>query len=641
MKIRMGRPELAFAATLAAYLVADYFEIPGSGFLYLAVVILAFFVAVRIARVTTKDILWRLRNRLAVAYFFIAVVPIVLITTLAIVGATLMAGQISLYLLTSEFDRRTAALRGSLEFIARNPTPQALGGIGGYLRNRYPGVEVAVEAKDELRRWPESSTLAPPATMPEGHGLILRDNLLYAWARVTGREGTVTALMPVTHDYLGELAPDIGVSTVTTRFDGGGPKPVLHDIDNPSAPPSHNRLPPPVNRFDAQFPWFTELYVVSWEKPTEVKSGVLLSITTRLSAVSRVVLAQRVNVSDDILSIVFTSIAVIFVLAEIVALLIGISLTRTITGTVHNIYEGTLHISGGDFSHRIPARGRDQLTELAVSFNDMASNMERLLAGEKERERLQAELEIAREVQNQLYPKKLPQVPSLRLTAACDPARMVSGDYYDYQQLEGNRVAIAIGDVAGKGISAALLMATIQSSFRTQVRRSLEMAAAATGGPGVSVISTAPLVTQLNQQLFADTAPEKYATFLHAVYEESTSTLTYTNAGHLPPILVRKGAVSRLDVNGMVVGAFPFARYDESHLKLESGDLLVFFTDGISEPENAYGEMFGEERLEEMVARNAHLPEQEIIKMVSEAVLQWTGSSELQDDMTLMLLRRV
>ena len=129
----------------------------------------------------------------------------------------------------------------------------------------------------------------------------------------------------------------------------------------------------------------------------------------------------------------------------------------------------------------------------------------------------------------------------LLLTAVCNPARLVSGDYYDYQQVGDSSIAIVIGDVAGKGISAALLMATVQSSFRAQLRGSLERAA----GPGNdemrASVSTSRVVSHLNQQLYADTAPEKYATFFLGVYDETTSTLTYTNAGHLPPILLREG----------------------------------------------------------------------------------------------------
>jgi sigma-B regulation protein RsbU (phosphoserine phosphatase) len=230
-------------------------------------------------------------------------------------------------------------------------------------------------------------------------------------------------------------------------------------------------------------------------------------------------------------------------------------------------------------------------------------------------------------------------MPTLRITAMWDPARMVSGDYYDYQLLGPTKVSVVVGDVAGKGISAALLMATVQSSFRSQLRSSLEYAATSGGGSSPVAISTAHLVSSLNQQLHAHTAPEKFSTLFFGIYDEPSRTLSYTNAGHLPPILIRTGSCRRLNVNGMVVGAFAQATYDSSELRLEPGDLLVFFTDGITEPEDAYGEMFGEDRLTDLLIKNAALDDTELVRLIVRSVRQWTGSAELQDDMTLLLIR--
>ena len=185
-----------------------------------------------------------------------------------------------------------------------------------------------------------------------------------------------------------------------------------------------------------------------------------------------------------------------------------------------------------------------------------------------------------------------------------------------------------MGDVAGKGISAALLMATVQSSFRSRIQNH-------TGHLCVSEV-----VTELNKQLYANTAPEKFSTFFLGIFDEETSNLRYTNAGHLPPILIRNGEASLLAVDGMVVGAFPFAQYGESSIILEPKDLLLLYTDGISEPQNDYDEMYGEDRLIELVKKNAHLSDAGIINAVMEAVRQWTGSDELQDDMTLLIARR-
>jgi sigma-B regulation protein RsbU (phosphoserine phosphatase) len=275
----------------------------------------------------------------------------------------------------------------------------------------------------------------------------------------------------------------------------------------------------------------------------------------------------------------------------------------------------------------------------------MTENLERLLVVAKEKERLQSEVEIAREVQSQLYPRVVPQTRTLRLTAVCHPARMCSGDYYDYEVIRDSQVALAIGDVAGKGISAALLMATLQSSLRSQLQSALEIAASAGNGGGsnslLPLLSTSHLVSRLNNQLHAYTSPEKYATFCFGIFDEPTGIFTYTNAGHLPPLLVRAGVAERLDVNGTVVGAFPFAKYDESRIELKSSDLLVCYTDGITEPENEYGEMFGEDRLIDLIARSSHLNDEQIIEVVLDSVREWTATDELQDDMTVLLARRV
>jgi sigma-B regulation protein RsbU (phosphoserine phosphatase) len=402
-------------------------------------------------------------------------------------------------------------------------------------------------------------------------------------------------------------------------------------------------LPPPINRFDLDVPWFSLLRVIDWNHPESTRSAMLLA-HTRLSALYDILLSEKLDVVQGTVLIFFYGVSIAFLVVGIIGLMIGVSLTRTITGAVHGLYEGTQRVMRGDFSHLIAVSGRDQLADLSSSFNSMTQNLERLLAVAKEKERLQAEIEIAREVQDQLYPKTAPTLKTLHIIGMCHPARMVSGDYYDYQALPGDRLAIAIGDVAGKGISAALLMATIQAALRMELRTSLELvgelAAPAHRPVNGNRMSTAQMVSDLNQQLYATTSAEKYATFCFALYDEESGTVTYTNAGHLPPILIRNGTATSLDVNGTVVGAFPFSKYDESQIQLQSGDLLVCYTDGITEPENEYGEMFGEERLIELVSKNADREDTKIIETVMEAVRQWTNAPELTDDMTVVIARK-
>jgi len=270
----------------------------------------------------------------------------------------------------------------------------------------------------------------------------------------------------------------------------------------------------------------------------------------------------------------------------------------------------------------------------------MTENLQNLIVVAKEKERMQSELEIAREVQNQLFPKAVPAVANMELAGVCHPARMVSGDYYDFLCMQDFCVAMAIGDVAGKGISAALLMASIQSIMRTQLS-SIVSELAQSRGIAHRAFSTAQMVGLLNKQLFASTSLEKFATFYFGVYDPPTATLRYTNAGHLPPILVRDGSPQLLEVTGMVVGAFPFSTYEEKSVELRAGDLLVAYTDGIVEPEDVYGEMFGEERLIDLLLTHKERAIEEIIARVMEAVRQWTGTPELQDDMTMLVMRRI
>jgi sigma-B regulation protein RsbU (phosphoserine phosphatase) len=386
-------------------------------------------------------------------------------------------------------------------------------------------------------------------------------------------------------------------------------------------------IPPQANGFDREVEWLAQIKVADWNRPGQTQSRSLV-VVTRPSALKDAIFGEEFDAGQASLWI-FAIVAILFLIVELVSLVLGISLTKTITGSVHNLYEGTRKITAGDFSHRIQVRGSDQLAALSSSFNSMTENLERLFAVEKEKERLTSELAIATEVQSQLFPKAMPELKTMRLTGVCKPARMVSGDYYDYFHLHETKIALALGDVAGKGISAALLMAAIQSIMRTHMNHS----------DVDGCLSTARVVSLLNRQLYASTSPEKYATFFFGIYDEESRVLSYTNAGHLPPILISGGAATLLEVTGTVVGAFPMVKYVEKQVLLKEGDLLVAYTDGIEEPENEYGEQFGEDRLKDMLIRNQHLELSMLIAKVMDAVVEWTSAPEMPDDMTMLVAK--
>ncbi|MCE5306063.1 MAG: SpoIIE family protein phosphatase [Acidobacteriales bacterium] len=601
---------------------------------------------VRLAHYLIKKAIWRLRNRLVVCYILIGVVPLVLVVVLAGLGIWLMAGQVAIYLVTSELNHRIRGMDAPAMGLLALPSQEREGRLrwmAPYIESLFPNVEYYVRGEREFRYPEESSLDAPPEGWGHARGLMLKQGRIYAWTHGHRGNSEVVLAALLNRESLDGLVPSLGevtlliprslTGTENGARQGGATRRPRADIGDQPQP---ERLPPPVNRLDIPVSWATDIPIATWDKPGQTVTG-MLKVSTRPSAVLRTVLIQKSQLFSGMLPVFIVFAAVAFLIVELIALIIGTSLTRSITGAVHNLYRGTSRVRHGDFAHRIEVRGNDQLAELGRSFNRMTEDLERLLAVAKEKERLQSEIEIAREVQNQLFPKSVPETKHLQITARCSAARMVSGDYYDYQPLTESKIALAFGDVAGKGISAALLMATVQSSFRTQIHACLEAA-----GPKANEnVSTSKLVSHLNQHLHMHSAPEKFSTFFFGVYDDAASTLTYTNAGHLPPILLRGGEATRLEVNGIVVGAFPFAQYSEDRVRLQSGDLLACFTDGVTEPENEYGEMFGEDRLIEVLARNSERETGEVIDAVIHAVHEWTGSPELQDDMTLLLARRV
>jgi sigma-B regulation protein RsbU (phosphoserine phosphatase) len=667
---RLGKLDKAFLILLLIYIVllllvpANFFL----GLLELVLFVLGAWLLLRLTRIGLRKAIWRLRNRILVTYVLIAVVPILLILTLAGLGTWVLAGQMAVYLARSELDRRVASMQAAVETLLHtNPMirVETLRRTGEIYGERFPRLLLMIDDHGNLLHWPaEPAIRVAPKAEETSSGVAVHDGRFYAWAQISKDGMRFIAATPLTRRYLSEMVPGFGdiylvqvsadrnkegIKITNPNFkrsgaDYGDQKVELLPSGREAPGPA---LPPPVNSFDLDVRWIYPLPVKDWLVPERTDTA-LMVVRTRYSAILNIILSQKVDLLQGLIPIAFLVVSIAFLVVELIALIIGVSLTRTITGAVHSLYEGTQRVMKGDFSHRISVSGRDQLADLSKSFNSMTENLEKLLIVAKEKERLQAELALALEVQEQLYPKTAPIFKTIRVTGMCQPARMVSGDYYDYQKLSPNRLAFAIGDVAGKGISAALLMAGIQSAMRMELRASFEIGPGEIGtepGPPSARangfrLSTARLVSELNQQLHATTSPEKFATFCIALYDDETGMLTYTNAGHLPPILIHNGTASPLDINGTVVGAFPSSKYDESKVELRAGDLLVCYTDGITEPENEYGEMFGEDRLIELVSKNADRDDHRLIEVVMDAVRQWTGSPELSDDMTVLLARK-
>jgi sigma-B regulation protein RsbU (phosphoserine phosphatase) len=250
---------------------------------------------------------------------------------------------------------------------------------------------------------------------------------------------------------------------------------------------------------------------------------------------------------------------------------------------------------------------------------------------------MEREVEIAQAVQLRLFPQTAPNAPGLDCHGVCRPVRGVAGDYYDFLQLGPGRLGIAVGDVAGKGISAALLMASLQASLRSYA--------------SVSRDGMAAVTREMNGQLFALTEPTRFATLFWGIYDEGRRTLTYVDAGHDPPFLLRSAfgdspaapqkpsAVERLTIGGLPLGAFSGSEYREATVDLEAGDVIAIYTDGITETTNAAEEEFGEGRFERLLRENAHRSAADLCRVILESVDGFRAEGLQQDDMTLLIAR--
>lgn len=670
LKLFVKRLGIPGSMSLVGSLIVFLLVIVGSGVAaFIAIFITIPFLlwlAIRLFLQARRRTLWSVRNRLLFVYGLFGALPLLLVVTFIGLGLYIFTNELAIYLASSALDRQLNIFNAAVDALERQaPDQRANSGpeIAKAFNRVMPDMVVYVNDSTGSHCYPAS---AQPLTLPRGwknaHGLIVVHHRFYGWTHHLRDGEEFTALAPLTNQLIQQLVPNLGEIAIienpveSDRKDSepkdrkdvaaAGSLEVKQvsrrkdpDFVTVTAGPSKASaaMPPAWNRFDIPIIIPSTQVHYHLENPNQPFNGVL-SVRSRPSAVLKTFFSGS-EVIRDVLFDSLLAIAILFLIVELIAIWIGVSLSRRITGAVSQLYEGTRRVISGDFRHRIPVRDSDQLGELAQSFNQMTGNLERLLVVEKEKERLQTEVEIAREVQSQLYPKAAVPTCGLKLTVRCDPARMVSGDYYDYVQVSRDKIMFAMGDVAGKGISAALLMATLQAALRAQINAYTPVRE--TECSEEPQIHVAALVSKLNRQIFAHTSPEKYATFFFGVFDEVSCSLTYTNAGHLSPLLFRNDQVITLDSNGTVVGAFPFAKYDESCLIFKPNDLLVCYTDGITEPENAYGEMFGEERLIALVQKHKHQDDDQIVDTILDAVRGWTGTPELHDDMTLLLARHV
>jgi phosphoserine phosphatase RsbU/P len=647
-------------------------------------------------------LLWRLRNRLIVTYVFMGVIPLVLLATLAVTTFYLLAGQFATFVVTTGLDMELKGLKTANTAIAhelalhleRNDKAE-FGTLGRLRQSEKTWADRQVCAWRDGKLILNSSPARAPAaafTVPGvlkfPYGGVVRDHgKLFLRTGdeipINGSKLTVISSEPLDQHLLAALAVDLGeVTLYGTGFTRNevdktqGVRKSHLTMSNDAKPQSSvtvtnsegeyvldtssreallptftaGSVPPPTRSLDRTVTFATSVFVVNWETG-DTKNPAAISVQTRLSKLYDRLFAALGDFAPAI-EFLLLFMAIAFGVIELIAFVIAWGLNRTITGSVARLYEATQRVNQGDFSHRIAVKSKDQLATLQTSFNAMTESLEKLIAEQKEKQRLENELAIAHEVQAQLFPKEISQLESLEVHGFCRPARTVSGDYYDFLALNSHRLTLAVGDISGKGISAALLMATIHSAVRaysleTIPAAGLPVSVGAAAGTGLMMaaglqgtdVSPAALLSLLNHQLYESTPQEKYATLFLGIYDGDSRRITYSNGGHLPPIIISpEGEIRRLDQGGTVVGLFDNLSFDEASAPMQPGDIFLAYSDGVTEPENEFGE-FGEQRLIDLVRENQHLSLVRICEIVTAAVDDWIGANEQPDDITLVLAR--
>ena len=302
-----------------------------------------------------------------------------------------------------------------------------------------------------------------------------------------------------------------------------------------------------------------------------------------------------------------------------------VPLSGRLTRNLSVLHEGVKRIAHGDYRARVTVTSKDEIGELAGAFNRMAEDVERHQRAAIDQERMRRELELGRQIQRDMLPPSALRLGLTEIKGVSVPAREVGGDFFNYFELPNGHVALLVGDVSGKGVGAALLMANIQATLRARLAMGQDLAA---------------LADTLDRELETGSPGPVYATLFVATFDPATRLFRYVNAGHNPQYVLRAGRdTHRMPSTGLPVGMLPGKGYREERLQLGAGDVLFFYTDGCVEAENDTGDFFGVERLEALLAGAETSSADEVLARVESAVNRFRGATELFDDATMMAVK--
>ncbi|MGD9906270.1 MAG: PP2C family protein-serine/threonine phosphatase [Vicinamibacterales bacterium] len=647
----------------------------------LALVLALGYLAARGAVFMRRRLLWRVRRKLILSYIFVGLVPSLLIVAFFLLAGLLLFRNVAGYLVQTRLNahaeqarflaqtvlldvQRAATAAAVQDTLDRQQTAGAA---------RYPFLSFALVPAKGLQcpqalapsvagRMPPIGLpatagpwahLPPPLTLPawltcDGVARILAydaaapgedpDVRLVARAvavpPVVAPTWAVVLDLPISSAVERRIGEETGITLAAIDRVPIDDAPALAVGRSPDARPPR---PPPGSPTDQILRrWVVLVEYLDWAGGGTGTASVELSL-------SLVEMYRRINaesalggaMSNVVLLLLF-AVGCLFLVIQGVALILGLALARQITGAVHDLFTGTQHLRNRDFTHVIPVRARDQLGELADSFNAMTGEVTRLLSDVAQKERLEQEFQTAREIQMKLLPHGPLTVPGIGVSAYCEPAREVGGDYYDVFPVGEHQFGFLIADVSGKGVGAGLYMAQLKGLVLSLTRLHQ---------------SPRDLLVAVNRVLADHLDGKSFITMSYLVIDLQRQVMTYARAGHCPLLLVpaRRGSVAppvrTLAPDGLVVGlklddgTLFESLLEEVTVPLAPGDLVVLFTDGISEMMNHDHDCFGEHRLADLAGAYRDLPLEQLAATLVHEVRSFGAGAGQHDDMTMQLLR--
>ena len=604
-----------------------------------------------------RALLWRVRRKLILSYLFLGAVPLMLVAAFVLAGGMLLYMTVATYVFNEGYantidDVRQIAETSAVEIGRRaGDVKDAIDRKVESLETTYPNLSIAVVPVSGEESASSRSRLAtvtggpwthspPPASAPpwvvraKGFaGTVVVDApgspigpLLVMRAAVPTRDGTrmVVADLPVDGTIVTRLHDRTGARLESVSASSCG-------VAETSVVPS-NRNVAALFREAVAFMDCTTWADGSTGNVAAALQAPLGDLSSRLASVRSAEIAQTVGDSWWAVFVQFlVLLAVLFLIIQGAAIVMGAALAKSITSAVHELFVGTERIQQGDFAHRISIESRDQLGDLADSFNRMSASIEHLLRVERDKHRLDEELRIARAIQQSLLPERPPAIAGLDIADLCEPAREVGGDYYDFFELGPRQLGVLIADVSGKGTSAALYMAVVKGLMLALSHNEL---------------SPRRLLIDVNRQLAEHLDNRSFITMTYAVIDLDRWTLRVARAGHTPLIAVSNRQAEFVQPDGMVVGLrLPGAgaRFEEMLTEYErplrAGELIVLYTDGITEAMDDGGELFGDLALARVLASHGDRDAAGIREAVLSEIRGFVRDAEPHDDMTMVVLK--